>query len=75
MAEREFSMEERRELEANGETGYGTAFPMPDCDAVRRAVESYGRAPTAERAELRRQIIKRHRELGCSEKLPEHWYR
>lgn len=75
MAERFVSEEERRRLEGEGDTGYGTSYPMPDCDAVRRAREAYGRAPVKKRAELRRAIIRRHRELGCSEELPEEWRR
>jgi len=75
MAERQFSNNERRRLEEEGETAYGESYPMPDCDAVKRARESYGRAPTEKRAELRKAIIRRHRELGCSEPLPEEWYR
>ena len=75
MAEREISPEERRHLEAEGETGYGESFPMGDCDEVRRAVQSYGRAPVGRRAELRRAIVRRHRELGCDHPLPESWER
>jgi hypothetical protein len=73
MAERVVPEEEREHLEAQGDTGYGTSFPLGDCDEVRRAVQSYGRAPTAKRAQLRRAIVRRHRELGCSEPLPEEW--
>lgn len=73
MAERYISPEHREELEHEGETGYGESFPLEDCDEVRRAVQSYGRAPQEHRAHLRRKIIARHRELGCSEPLPEEW--
>lgn len=73
MAEREFSTARRRKLEAEGETGYGESFPMPDCDAVRRAIQSYGRAPAEHRAQLRRKIAQRKIELGCDEELPETW--
>lgn len=75
MAERYVSEGQREALEAKGETGYGTSFPMADCDEVRRAIESYGRAPVARRAQLRRAIIRRHAELGCAEPLPEKWTR
>lgn len=75
MAQRQFSEEDREVLEAENETGYGESFPMPDCDAVRRAREEYGRAPTSKRPQLRAAIIRRHRELGCPDPLPEHWYR
>lgn len=75
MAPRDIPMGERRELEAEGNTAYGTSYPMADCDEVRRAVESYGRAPVEKRAEVRRAIIRRHRELGCTDPLPESWSR
>ncbi len=42
-------------------------YPMPDCDAVERARESYGRAPESHRAALRALINKRNRELGCGQ--------
>ena len=74
MAERTFSEAERHHLEAEGETGYGESFPMPDCDAVRRAIQSYGRAPEEHRAHLRQQIAKRNIELGCGHQLPEDWH-
>lgn len=64
---------ERRNLEAEGDTGYGESFPMGDCDEVARAVESYGRAPVEKRPELRRNIIRRHGELNCTHPLPESW--
>lgn len=74
MAEREFAPEERRRLEAEGETGYDDAYPMPDCDAVQRAIEAYGRAPEERRAELRRRIVQRKIELGCEDvELPKTW--
>lgn len=73
MAERQFSEAEREHLEQQGETGYGESYPMPDCDAVRRAIESYGRAPAEHRAELRRRIAQRNAELGCGHALPSTW--
>jgi hypothetical protein len=74
MAERTFTEAERQRLEAEGDTGYGESYPLPDCDAVRRAVQSYGRAPKEKRAGLRRAIVRRHTELDCSEPLPESWH-
>jgi hypothetical protein len=72
--ERNFTDSQRQRLEAEGETGYGTSYPMPDCDAVRRAVQAYGRAPAAHRSALRRAIVARHLELGCTDPLPESWH-
>ncbi len=74
MAERTYTEEERERLEAEDETGYGKSYPLDDCDAVRRAVESYGRAPAEHRAELRRRIVQRKAELGCSDvAIPKTW--
>jgi hypothetical protein len=67
VAEREFSEEERQRLAAAGHALPDGSYPQPDCDAVRRARESYGRAPESHRAELRALINKRNRELGCGE--------
>lgn len=65
MAEREFSEEERRSLAAQGHALPDGSFPMPDCDAVRRAHEAIGRAPESHREAVRRLANKRNRELGC----------
>lgn len=67
MAERDFSEDERKQLAADGHALPDGSYPMPDCDAVRRARESYGRAPEGHRAALRALINRRNRELGCGD--------
>lgn len=67
MAEREFSEDERRRLADKGHALPDGSYPMPDCDAVGRAREAYGRAPDSHRAQLRALINKRNRELGCGQ--------
>jgi len=75
VAERVISEQHRQELEAEGETGYGTSYPMEDCDEVQRAIEAYGRAPEEHRAQLRAQIVRRKAELGCDQvDLPKSWH-
>lgn len=69
MAEREFSEEERMRLAREGEALPDGSYPMPDCDAVRRAIDSYGRAPDSHRAALRRLIRRRNDELSCGHHL------
>jgi hypothetical protein len=69
MAEREFSEEERRRLAAGGSALPDGSYPMPDCDAVRRAIDSYDRAPASHRAELRALIRRRNDQLGCGHQL------
>lgn len=73
MGERIIPEREREHLESEGDTGYGTSYPLGDCDEVRRAIESYGRAPVEHRPALRRAIIRRRRELGCDVELPQGW--
>ena len=73
MAERQWTAEERREAEARGDTAYGSSYPIESCDDLRRAIQSYGRAPESERPQLRRFIARRKVELGCPEPLPESW--
>lgn len=69
MADREFSEEERARLARDGHALPDGSYPMPDCDAVRRAIDSYGRAPESHRAELRALIRRRNSELGCGHEL------
>ena len=65
MAERKFSEQERAALAKKGQALPDGSYPMPDCDAVRRAHEAYGRAPDSHKAEVRNLANKRNRELGC----------
>lgn len=74
MPERTYTEAERRRLEAQGETGYGESFPLDDCDAVRRAIDSYGRAPVEKRPELRRRIVEAKVRHGCEDvEIPSTW--
>lgn len=66
---------EREHLEAKGDTAYGTSFPVRNCEDLRNAIRAYGRAPAERRAELRRFIVRRRAELGCTDvALPEDWH-
>lgn len=69
MSDREFSEEERARLAKAGHALPDGSYPMPDCDAVGRAIHSYGRAPESHRRELAALIRKRNDELGCGHKL------
>lgn len=74
MAEKYISPEARREAEEEGETAYGTSYPIRNCDELRRAIQAYGRAPEDERAHLRRFIVRRKAGLGCpGVEIPETW--
>ena len=71
MADREFSEKEREKLAKEGHALPDGSYPMPDCDAVRRAIHSYGRAPEGHRHALAALIRKRNDELGCGHHLEE----
>ena len=70
----EIGTADRRRLEAEGDTAYGTSYPIRNCSDLRNAIKAYGRAPKSERAKLRRFIARRRRELGCTEPLPSDWH-
>lgn len=69
MAERVFTDEQREQYAAEGIALADGSYPMPDCDAVRRAIDEYGRAPDDHRAELAALIRERNDELGCHHHL------
>jgi len=69
MADREFSEEQRARLAAEGNALPDGSYPMPDCDAVRRAIDSYGRAPASHRGQLAALIRKRNSDLECGHEL------
>jgi len=71
VSEREFTEEERAEYAENGQALPDGSYPMPDCDAVKRAIESYGRAPESHREDLAALIRKRNEELQCGYRLEE----
>ena len=71
----DISTGERERLEAEGDTAYGTSYPIRNCADLRRAIQAYGRAPAEKRAGLRRFIARRRAELGCTNvALPEDWH-
>jgi hypothetical protein len=65
VAERQFSEEQRAALAREGHALPDGSYPMPDCDAVKRAHEAIGRAPEGHRAAVRALANKRNRELDC----------
>ena len=65
MAERQFSEGERARLARDGNALPDGSYPMPDCDAVKRAHQAYGRAPEGHKAAVRALANRRNKELGC----------
>jgi len=69
MAERVFTEQERMELADKGHALPDGSYPMPDCDAVRRAHKAYGRAPESHRGALAALLRKRNEQLRCGLEL------
>jgi hypothetical protein len=67
MADREFSEEQRQAGAREGTALPDGSYYMPDCDAVERARQAYGRAPDSHRAELAALINKRNTDLKCGQ--------
>lgn len=70
-ANREFSQEVRERYAKEGIALSDGSFPIPDRDALRRAIQSIGRA--SNQAQARRHIIKRARALDATNMLPDEW--
>jgi hypothetical protein len=70
-APREFSDERRQDLASSGVAMPDGSYPIPDKDALRRAIQSYGRAKDP--AAVKAHIIKRAKALGATDMLPEDW--
>jgi hypothetical protein len=70
-ANRFFSARQRRKYASQGVALPDGSFPIPDRDALRRAVRSAGRGGSYTRA--KRHIIKRAKALGATTSLPDKW--
>jgi hypothetical protein len=69
VGERVFSEEQRADLANKGHALPDGSYPMPDCDAVKRAHKAYGRAPESHRGALAALLRKRNDELRCGVEL------
>lgn len=75
------SPQQRRELAQRGQalpdagTGSGGRFPIRNTRDLQKAIRAVGRARGGEqgRAKVRRFIIKRARQLGATNTVPESW--
>jgi hypothetical protein len=71
LVDRDFSPEERRRMAKSKVAMPDGSYPIPDRDALRRAIAAYGRG--GNKAAVRRHIIKRARALGATDMLPDGW--
>jgi len=65
----QISEQERADAAARGHALPDGSYPVRNCDEVRRAIDSYGRAPESHRAELAALIRRRNDELHCGHHL------
>lgn len=67
----EISLEERRRLAEEGRALPDGSYPIRNEEDLRNAIQAVGRAKDKRR--VRRHIMRRARELGLEELIPEHW--
>ena len=67
----ELDAEQRRKLAERGEALPDGSFPIRNREDLRDAVQSYGRAK--DKAEAKRWIKRRARELDAENELPDDW--
>ena len=70
-APREFSADAREAMAGEGVAMPDGSYPIPDRGALKRAIQSFGRA--TDPAAVKRHIVKRARALGAEAMLPEGW--
>lgn len=68
-----FSEEERAELAKSGEALPDGSYPIRNVEDLKNAIQAYGRAKPADRAKVRKHIMKRARSLKKYDLIPEHW--
>lgn len=68
---RKFSDEKRQELADKGHALPDGSFPIENETDLENAIQAYGRAKDKEKA--KKHIIRRAKELGATDKLPEDW--
>lgn len=73
LANRQFSKKARDKAADKGTALADGSYPIPDKDALRRAISSFGRAKPEDRARVKAHIKKRARVLGAMDMLPEGW--
>jgi len=69
--EREFSDEERQKLADEGKAMKDGSFPIETEQDLKNAIKAHGRASDPE--EAKKWIIKRAKEMGKADILPEDW--
>jgi hypothetical protein len=71
LAAREFSTTSRKKMATTGSAMPDGSYPIPDLDALRRAMQSFGRETPDKRAALKSHIMKRAKALGAGPEILE----
>lgn len=73
LASRQFSSQSRDKMASKGTAMSDGSYPIPDRDALKRAIQSYGRAKPADKAKVKAHIMKRARALNAMDMIPDSW--
>lgn len=73
LSSREFSGKQRDNLANKGEAMPDGSYPIPDKDALKRAIQSFGRAKPEQKDAVKAHIKKRAKALGATDLLPDDW--
>lgn len=71
LASREFSTKSRKRMASSGSAMSDGSFPIPDVDALKRAIQSIGRAKDPAKAKAH--IKRRAKALGAENLIPDEW--
>lgn len=71
LSAREFSPQKRKTMAKSGSAMSDGSFPIPDVDALKRAIQSIGRAKDPEKAKAH--IKSRAKALGATNLIPDDW--
>jgi hypothetical protein len=67
------SRETRQKLAKEGKALPDGSFPITNLDSLKDSIQAYGRGKKSKRAAIRRHIMKRARQLGKPELIPDQW--
>jgi hypothetical protein len=67
------SRDERQKLASEGKALPDGSYPVSNVDDLKNAIQAYGRSKEADRAKVRRHIIKRANALKVRHMIPEDW--
>lgn len=73
LEEREFTPKMRARAEEKGHAMEGGRYPIVNATDLAAAIKAFGRGAPADKAAIKRHIIKRARALGLEKQLPAGW--